>query len=244
MLPKISTPVYDLTLPISKLNIKFRPFLVKEQKILMIASQSGETQFINDNIKQVIRNCCITEIDIDDLSSLDIEYFFLNLRARSIGEIVEAKYRCENKISDDEDEEEEICNNLMPVNIDLLAINTKFDGYSDVVQLTEKVGVKFKYPNFKVLEKMTSDKPVVEKTFDIIIDCIEYIFDDDNFYYAKETPKKELVEFIESLNVEQFKKVEEYFNNLPKLKEEIKVKCSKCGFEHKIVLEGLESFLA
>jgi len=245
MLPKIAAPVYDLTLPISKQNIKFRPYLVREQKILMIAAQSDENVFIKDNIKQIIKNCCLSDINIDDLSSLDIEYFFLNLRARSIGEIVEAKYRCENKVGVDEDGDDIVCRNLMPVNIDLLSINVKFnDDFTDIVQLTDKVGIKLKYPNFSVLEKVNSEKNVVDKTLNAIIECIDYIFDEDNFYYAKETPKKELIDFIESLNVDQFKKIEEFFNNLPKLREEVNITCDKCGFEHKIVLEGIENFLA
>ena len=244
MLPKIQTPIYEITLPISKFVLKYRPFLVKEQKILMIAAQSGEDNFISDNVKQIISNCCIDQLNIDTLSTVDIEYFFLHLRARSIGEVVEAKYRCENKIDVDENGEDVICKNLMPINIELLNITVNTDEYVDTVQITDKIGIKFKYPNYKILEKMGSDKNIVEKTFDAIIDCIDYIFDDDNFYYAKETPRKEMVDFIDALNVEQFKKIEEFFNKLPTLKHEIKIKCKKCGFDHSIILQGLESFLS
>ena len=238
MLPKIDTPVYEITLPISKESIKFRPFLVKEQKILLIAAQSDERIFINNNIKQVLKNCCLSKIDIDDLSSIDIEYFFLHLRARSIGEVVESKYRCENKIS-----ENETCKNLMTVNINLLDIDVDTSEYNDIIKITDKVGIKLKCPNFKTMENIEKETDLVSKTFSTIQTCIEYIFDENNFYYPKETPKAEMEEFIESLSVEQFKQIENFFNNLPKLKKKIEVKCSKCGYEHKIDLEGLQNFL-
>lgn len=238
MLPKISAPVYDLTLPMLNQKIQFRPFLVKEQKILLIAIQSEDPVFIRDNVKNIIKSCCLTDINVDELSALDIEYFFLNLRARSIGEVVETKYRCEATNS-----EGETCGNQLKVDINLLDIKPELTDYNDIVEITDSVGIKFKYPNFKVVEQLSEDKDVVEKTFDAIINCIDYIYDDNNFYYAKETPKKELVEFLESLNVDQFKKVENYFDALPKLKKEINIKCNKCGFDHKIVLEGIDNFL-
>lgn len=238
MLPQIDTPIYELTLPISKQKIKFRSFLVKEQKILLIAVQSDDPDFVNENVRQILKNCCLTEkVDIDNMSSLDIEYFFLQLRARSIGEIVSTRYRCENKV------DEETCGNLMNVDIELLDVNIDLSNYKDSVQLTDTVGVKFNYPNIKSLEKMNSDKNVVDKTFDIIIECVDYIFDENNFYYKKETSNKELQVFLESLSVQQFKKIEEYFENLPKLKKELNVVCNKCGFEHKINIEGLDNFL-
>lgn len=238
MLPKLNAPVYELTLPLLKQKIKFRPFLVKEQKILLIALQSEDPDFVRENVKQIIKNCCLSEINIDELSALDIEYFFLHLRARSIGEIVETRYKCENKISDDE-----TCKNKLQVNINLLDIAPDLSNYKDTVELTDSIGVKFKYPDFKIIETLNKDGEIVDKTFDAIINCIEYIYDDNNFYYAKESTKQELQEFLESLNVEQFKKIESFFASLPKLRKQIDVKCNKCGFDHKIVLEGIDNFL-
>lgn len=238
MLPKIDTPVYEVTLPISKEKILFRPFLVKEQKILLISSQSDDPEFVNNNIKQILRNCCISEINVDKLSSVDIEFFFINLRARSIGEIVETKYRCENLIG------EEPCKNLMNVNINLIDIEVDTSNYTDIVKLTNNIGIKMKCPNFDTISIIENENiDYVTKTFEVIKNSIEYIFDDNNFYYPNETPEKELQEFIESLSVDQFKKIEEYFKQIPKVREEIGIKCSKCGFEHKIVLEGMQNFL-
>lgn len=238
MLPKIDTPVYEVTLPISKEKILFRPFLVKEQKILLISSQSDDPEFVNNNIKQTLKNCCISEVNVDKLSSVDIEFFFINLRARSIGEVVETKYRCENLVDG------ESCKNLMNVNINLIDIEVDTSNYSDMVKLTDNVGVKMKCPNFDTISIIGNENiDYITKTFDVIKNSIEYIFDDNNFYYPAETSEKELQDFIESLSIEQFKKIEEYFKQIPKVKEEVEIKCSKCGFEHKIVLEGMQSFL-
>lgn len=244
MLPKIITPVYTTILPIKKEEIKFRPFLVKEQKILLLAMESDDQNFINNNIKEILKNCCLSEIEIDELSSIDIEYFFLQLRARSIGEVVELKYKCENIINEDETGEEIFCNNTLPVNIDLLKITVDTSNYNDIIKINESIGIKFKYPTFKNIEKLNSNKSIIEKTFETIIDCIDYVFDENNFYYPKELSKKELQEFIDSLSIETYKEIEKYFQTLPKLKEILNIKCNKCGFEHKIRLEGLESFLA
>lgn len=237
MLPSIDTPTYELTLPISKIKTKYRPFLVKEQKILLMAIQSDDSKFTQDNIKQIIKNCCLSEINIDELSSTDIEYFFLQLRARSIGEILEAKYRCENIVDG------ESCKNLMAVNINLLDIAVDTSNYTDIVKITESIGIKLRCPNFKTLEILQKNEDVVNKAFDIVKNCIEYIFDENNFYYRNEYSDKELDEFMDSLSVDKFKQIENFFNNIPKLSKDVDVKCSKCGYEHKIHLEGLQNFL-
>lgn len=237
-LPKLSTPTYEATLPISGQKIKFRPFLVKEQKILMMTLESGDNDFTDTNVKQIISNCCLTELKIDDLSPIDIEYFFIQLRARSIGEIVETRYRCENQITPDTR-----CGNLMEVGINLLDIEVSGGNNANTVELTPEVGLKLKYPDFKSLANVKEDSDILGVTFEIIYNCLDYIYDENNFYYPKETPKQEIMEFLESLSLEQFKKVEEYFSNLPTLSKLIEVKCNKCGFEHKITINGLQSFL-
>ena len=241
MLPKLATPTYELELPVSKSKIKFRPFLVKEQKLLLIASETNEDpNFIKDNISQVLSNCCLTkDITIEDLPSVDLEFFFLNLRARSVGENVELRYRCEK-----EDEEGEICGNKLTLDVDLLDIKVDLNGYQDIIKLTDSVGIKMKPPKLEAIEKLSDKtKSILERTIDSIIESIEYIYDNDNFYYPKEVSKQELVDFLESLSFEQFKKVEKFYQGIPKLKKDYQVTCSKCGFEHKITLEGLQSFL-
>ncbi len=236
-LPKIDAPIYELTLPMSKQRLKFRAFTVKEQKILLMAQESDDSEFTSNNVKQIIKNCSLSDIDVDNLNPIDIEYFFIQLRARSIGEIVESKYRCNNKVEDD------ICGNLMDVKIDLLDIEVDYKDQKNIIQLTDTVGIKLKYPDFKAIKNIKEDSNLIEISMEVICNSIEYIFDEDNYYYPNETPKQEIIEFIEGLNIDQFKKIEEFFNNLPSLKKELDVTCNKCGFKHHIRIEGLDNFL-
>jgi hypothetical protein len=237
-LPKIDTPIYDLTLPLSKKKIRFRPFLVKEQKNLLMAMESNDRESIENNIKQVLQNCTLTtKVDIEKLPVTDVEYYFLQLRARSVGEVVENKYRCDNIV------EGKSCGNIMETSLNLLDI--KVDGVkekNDVIEITDKISIKLKYPEFSILSKLSKLTDVADITFEMIADSIEYIYDGEQFYYSHETPHEELIEFVESLNQKQFSKVEDFFANLPKLQKKIEMKCSRCGFEHKLDVEGLESF--
>jgi hypothetical protein len=237
-LPKIDAPVYDLELPLSKKKIRFRPFLVKEQRNLMMAMEADDKEAIEKNIKQVLQNCTITEnVDIDLLPILDVEYYFIQLRARSVGEIVQNKYKCENEF------EGKKCNNSMEVSLNLFDIKVeKDDTVSDTVQLTPTVSIKLKYPQFSLIEKTSGQTNATEMAFNMIVDSIDNIFDGNQFYYASQTPRKELVEFIESLNTEQFSKIENFFDKMPKLNKKIECVCSKCNFTHLIEVEGLENF--
>lgn len=237
-LPKIDTPIYDLELPLSKKKIRFRPFLVKEQKNLLMAMESGERESIEQNVKQVLNNCTVTEgIDIEKLPVIDIEYYFLQLRARSVGEVVENKYRCDSMV------DEKPCGNIMETSLNLLDI--KVEGIvegKDVIELTDTISIKLKYPEFSVLNKLSKLTNVSDIAFEMIAESVEYIYDGEQFYYAKEVDSREVVEFIESLNQQQFSKIEDFFANLPKIEKKIEMKCSRCGFEHKLDVEGLESF--
>jgi hypothetical protein len=161
----------------------------------------------------------------------------LNLRARSVGEIVENKYRCDNQVDGS------ACGNIMETSLNLLDI--KIEGVkenNDVIQLTDTISIKLKYPEFSVINKLSKLSDVSDIAFEMIAESVEYIFDGEQFYYAKETTTEELVEFIEGLNQQQFAKIEDFFANLPKLEKKIEMKCSRCGFEHKLDVEGLESF--
>ena len=237
-LPKIDTPIYELDLPLSKKHVRFRPFLVKEQKNLLMAMESGDSKSIEQNVKQVLNNCTVTEnIDIEKLPVLDVEYYFLNLRARSVGEIVENKYRCDNQVDGS------ACGNIMETSLNLLDIKIEdVKENNDVIQLTDTISIKLKYPEFSVINKLSKLTDVSDIAFEMIADSVEYIFDGEQFYYAKETTTEEMVEFIEGLNQQQFAKIEDFFANLPKLEKKIEMKCSRCGFEHKLDVEGLESF--
>lgn len=237
-LPKIDTPTYELKLPVSKKKIKYRPFLVKEQRNLLMAMESSDSADVHLAIKDILNNCTLTDkIDIDKLPIIDIEYYFINLRAKSVGEIVESKYRCNNMVDDKE------CGNTMESKLNLLDIKVEMnDDIKPEIQLTNKILVKFKYPEFGIIKDSLKYDNANDLTFNMIAQSIEYIYDGEQYYYANESTPQELLEFIESLNQEQFEKIENFFTNLPKMKETIRMKCSKCGFDHKIDVEGLESF--
>jgi hypothetical protein len=237
-LPKIDTPVYDLDLPLSKKHIRFRPFLVKEQKNLLMAMEADDKETIERNIRQVLTNCTMTEgFDVDSLPVIDVEYYFINLRARSVSEIVENKYICTNEVDGTQ------CGNKMQTSFNLLDIKVDINpNAKDVIQITDKISIKLKYPQFSLIEKLKRKETAVDIAFEIVVDSIEYIFDGEQYYHAKESTKEELMEFIESLNQDQFAKLEEFFDNLPKLNRKLEMKCSKCGFDHTISMEGLESF--
>jgi hypothetical protein len=237
-LPKIDSPIYELDLPLSKKHIKFRPFLVKEQKNLMMAMESDDKETIERNIRQVLTNCTITEdIDIDKLPVIDVEFYFVNLRARSVGEIVENKYICTNEIEGVQ------CGNKMESQFNLLDITVDIDpNYNDTIKLTDKITIKLKYPEFSLVEKLKKKNSAVEIAFEVVADSIQYIFDGEQYYHANETPREELMEFIESLNQDQFGKLEEFFDHLPKMNKQVDLKCGKCGFDHSFDMEGLESF--
>lgn len=237
-LPKIDTPVYDLELPLSKKQIRFRPFLIKEQKNLMMAMEADDKETIERNIRQVLTNCTLTEgIDVDKLPVLDVEYYFLQLRARSVGEIVENKYVCTN------DFEGGKCNNKMTAEFNLLDIKVELDSeHKDEIKINDKIVIKMKYPEFALVEKLSKKESAVDIAFEVMVDSIEWIFDGEQYYNANETDRNELMQFIESLNQDQFGKLEDFFNHLPKMRKTVEMKCSKCGFDHTFSMEGLESF--
>lgn len=237
-LPKIDTPTYEVTLPLSKKKITYRPFLVKEQKNLMMAIEADDSDTIERNIRQVLNNCTLTpNVDIDQLPVIDVEYYFLQLRARSVGEMVENKYTCTNEVNG------QTCNGTMEASFNLLDIQIeKSDKVTDVIKLTDTITMKMKYPQFAIVENLKNKDSSVDVAFEIMAESIEYIFDGEQYYYANETPKEEILQFLESLNQDQFKKLEEFFDNLPRLNKRLDIKCPKCGFQHVINMEGLESF--
>jgi hypothetical protein len=202
-----------------------------------MANEASDKDTIIRAIKQVLQNCTISKIEIDKLPILDIEYYFLHLRARSIGEIVELKYKCENEV------EGTVCGGNLDVEFNLLDVQLEnIENYSDVVMINSDIGIKFKYPDFSLYSSIKEDIDLSDLFLDIIINSIDYIFEGDTLNYAHETPKEELVEFLDALTQEQFQKIEEHFKNLPVLKKEAKVNCKKCGYEHEIKVENIESF--
>jgi len=243
MLPKLDVPIYDLTLPLLKKKIQIRPFLVKEEKILLIANESEDELTILSAIKQIVNNCCLTEdIDVELLPISDLEFIFFNLRARSISEVVELRYKCNNKIH--VGEEEKVCGNMVEFDINILDIKPEIpENHTNKIELSPTMGVVMKYPNFKILNTISA-KSESEILMETTLACIDYIYDEDEIYYAKDVKKEELTDFLESMNRAQFLKLQEFFETIPKISKEVDFHCKKCGYEEKIVLEGIQNFFA
>jgi hypothetical protein len=240
-LPKLDVPIFTIDLPLSKTKLRYRPFLVKEEKLLLIAMESDDEKTIMDTIKQIINNCCLDDVDTETLPITDLEYFFLHLRARSIGEIVDLQYKCNNKVKDDAGEEVE-CGNNVKLKVNVLEIEPTFnDKHTKKIELTDKLGIVMKYPNFATIDKVKSNNDV-EQILGIIMNCVDYIYDEDSIYYRKDISDEELTEFIENLTQKQFAKVQEFFETVPAIKKEMDFKCNKCGYQEKILIEGIQNF--
>jgi hypothetical protein len=241
MLPKLDVPIYDLTLPLLKKKIQIRPFLVKEEKILLIANESEDELTILTAIKQIVNNCCLTEdIDVELLPISDLEFIFFNLRARSISEVVELRYKCNNKIT--VGEEEKVCGNMVEFDVNILDIKPEIpENHTNKIELTPTMGIVMKYPNFKILNTISA-KSESEILMETTLACIDYIYDEDEIHYAKDVKKEELTDFLESMNRAQFLKLQEFFETIPKISKEVDFHCKKCGYEEKILLEGIQNF--
>lgn len=243
MLPKIDVPVYDLKLLSSGKKIKFRPFTVKEEKLFLMAAEAGDVKSIVDATKQVINNCILSDVDIDDLPLFEIENIFLQLRAKSIGEVVNLRYRCNNKIFNEEMKEEKNCNTVVEIDVNISDILPKFDKekQNNKIEITDSIGVVLKYPNLKTVEDYDGEEGD-ENILETIVSCIEYVYDKDNIYYAKDTKKEELIEFVESMQTKDLEKFKEFFETVPKIEKNVHFKCNKCGYEEDVLVEGIESF--
>ena len=233
-LPVLNNPNYEMVLPSTGEKIEFRPFLVKEQKILMMAQESKDTSAQSKAVADIIRNCTFGKMDdrIDLLPTFDIEYMFLQLRCKSVGETVNVNVTCPD------DGETKV-----PVEINLEDINViKTEGHTNIVMITDKIGLTMKYPTMKQLMGYDLAKmDTAQGTFGIIQDCLENVFDEEQVY--DDMSKKELTEFIEQMTTDQFQKITDFFTTMPKLKHIVKVHNPTTGVDNEIALEGMQSFL-
>ena len=244
-LPTITVPQYSLTIPSTKKKIKFRPFLVKEEKILLIALESENQEQIIDATKTTLQNCIFGDVNISELSTFDVEYIFLQLRGKAKGEDIELKFVCPT------------CDGEMKTNINVDHIKViKPDGHDTNIKLTEELGVVMKYPNMSLQTKIAlaeDDKPEIETLFDTITACIDYIYDKENTYPSKDHTEKEMTDFVESLTDTHFQEISNFFETMPKLKHDIELHCTNkvkgkgkekkiCGHKEKQTLEGLANF--
>ena len=233
-LPKVDLPTYELDLPSNKKKIKFRPFLVKEEKILLLALESDNEQNIRDAVHNLIKSCVTTKIKLENLATFDLEYIFLNIRAVSVGEIVEMNVTCQD------DNETQI-----KYNLNLTDVKVHFpDGHSNKIMLTDTLGVIMRYPSFdRFVDSQFARKEVNENTvLEIIAESIDQIFQGDDVYDESTTTDKEFIEFVEGLTNEQLVKLQEFFQTSPRLEHTFKVKNPKTGVESDYTISGLQSF--
>ena len=234
-LPKISTPTYEMVLPSSNRKIKYRPFLVKEEKVLIIALESQDQTQIANAIKDILSSCILTKgTKVDKLSTFDIEYLFLNVRGKSIGEKIEVMVTCPD------DEKTQV---PMSIDIDSIKVNKSKDHKSDI-KLDDQYTLKMRYPSLNEFIKtnFSGDGVQVDDTFDLIASCIDQIYSEEESWTSQDCTHKEMVEFLEQLNSSQFKEIESFFNTMPKLSHTVKVKNPNTGVESDVVLEGLQNF--
>ena len=235
-LPKIVTPTYELVLPSTGKTIKYRPFLVKEEKVLVIAMESEDTKQITNAVKTVIKNCVETRgIKVETLPTFDIEYLFLNIRSKSVGEEIDVNIICPD------DGETEV---PVTINVDEIQV-IKNDEHNNRIKLDDNVMMEMKYPSLDQFIKSNfdiSNNANIDQSFDLIASCIDKIFTEEEVWTSSDVTKKELVDFLDQMNTNQFKEIEEFFNTMPKLSHEVQVKNPKTGVESKVVLEGLASF--
>ena len=243
MLPKIDVPIYTVNLLSTGKPVRFRPFLVKEQKLFLMASESDDQKETIEVIRQVLKNCILDEVDINNIPTFDLEFLFMNLRARSVEEVVELKYKC-NNVTKDEKGEDKACSGSVDFKLNLLEIHpTKSENHTNKIQLTENLGVCLRYPTFEMIQKYeTMDEKDIMMT--ILIDCIDYIYDKDSVYYAKDTARQELEEFVDSLQQSHLEKIKVFFDTMPEIKKEVHFKCPKCSYEEDITIRGLQNFFA
>ena len=233
-LPKISTPTYELTIPSSGRKIKYRPFLVKEEKILIIAMESQDDKQIAQAVKDVLGSCILTKgISVDKLSTFDIEYLFLNIRGKSVGETVEVLVTCpdDNKTK-------------VPVVVNLDEIQViRSENHSADISLDGNLSMRMKYPSMGEFVKSNFNVEMkVDDTFDMVCSCIEQVYSEEESWAAADCTKKELLEFLEQLDSSQFKKIETFFETMPKLSHTFKVMNPNTKIESDITLEGLNAF--
>ena len=241
MLPKIDTPIYEVKLISTGKVVQFRPFLVKEQKLFLMNTENDDVEATIKVIRQVLKNCVLNDIDVDALPVFDLEYLFMHLRARSVSEVVNLKYRCNNIVKDDKDEDKD-CGTINEVSFNVLEIKpTITEGHTKKFQLTDKVGIIMRYPTFELMQK-SAGRDDADVIMDLIYASIEQVYDEDTVYHMKDSTRDEIIEFVDNLQQKDLENIRIFFDTMPKMTHTINYNCPVCDKAHKIVLEGMESF--
>ena len=240
-LPKVVAPTFELNLISSQKAVKYRPFLVKEEKALLIAMENGSEKDITATIKNVLKGCMMSRVKIDDLPSFDLEYLFLNVRGKSVGETVDLIVTCQ-----DDGE------TTVPITIGLSDIKLHIpDGHSDTVDIGGGISIKMKYPSMQqfldnnfLVSGLNGQSDKIDRAFENVAACIDQVFTEEEAWSASDCTKKEFIGFIESLNSQQFAKIEKFFSSLPRLQYKGKVTNPNTDVESEVLIEGLSNFFA
>lgn len=235
-LPKLQHPVFEVYLKSLDKTIRYRPFLVKEEKLLLMAKESDDLKEITSTIKQIINNCCLDPIDVDSLPTFDVEMFFVHLRVNSVGETAQMIYTCDNVV------EEKVCEHK--TEFDLQLKNIKYvdsENHSNIVKLTESIGVKFNYPSIMIPENILNNK-LDETGYEAIMEYLDYIYDQDQVYKKENITKEELIAFFDQLTLDQVQNIKNFFLTTPRVALQQELNCGKCGHLHNVNVEGILSF--
>ena len=233
-LPKLTTPTYELEVPSTDEKIKYRPFLVREEKILLIALESGESKDIINAVKDIVTACTFDKLDLGTMPMFDVEYVFLNIRAKSVGEISSLRLLCP-------DDKETYAN--VDVNLSEVTVQVEKE-HSEKIELTDEMGIIMTYPSIDSMANTGITEISAENMLEVIGSCILQIYDKkgEEVFEAKDQTKKEITDFIEQFNTKQFQKLQEYFDTMPKLKHMVEIENPKTKVKSKIMLEGLNDF--
>ena len=233
-LPQVVLPTYELEIPSTGKKIKYRPFVVKEEKLLLLALESEDEKQIEDAVKTLLKGCIQSRVKLDDLAVFDLEYIFLQIRAVSVGEIVELMLLCE----DDGETQIKYNLNLTEVKVE------KPEGHSNKIMLSDEMGIIMKYPSFSefVKSSIIGSAPSADGVIEIVAGCIDQIFDGEDVYDSSTTSKKEFVSFMENMTNSQFEKIQEFFETAPKLKHVVTFKNPNTGADNTVVISGLNNF--
>lgn len=235
-LPMNTMPTFNLTIPSTGKSVRYRPFVVKEEKALLIAQQSEDARVMTDTLRNVIQSCVQDSVDVEKLATFDLEYMFLQIRGKSVGETVDLLFSCDN----DHGEQNEKARSKITINVSDIQV-VKEKEHTNKIFLFGDVGVVMKYPTMDMAAELVGEDEI-ENVFDIVANSIDYIFQGENIYYAKETSREEMLQFLNNLTTDQFLKVQKFFDTMPKLSHKVEYTCPVCNKHHQKVLEGLASF--
>jgi hypothetical protein len=235
-LPMNTQPTFSMVVPSTGKTVRFRPFVVKEEKALLIAQQSEDPTVMVDTLKSVFTSVIQDKIDVDKLAIFDIEYMFLQIRGKSVGETIDLLFNCD----EDHGEQNEKARSKITINIQDIKVSRPED-HTNKIPLFNNVGIIMKYPTLEATD-LLQDASNIEDVFNLVADLIDCIYDGDDVYYGHETKKEELLQFLNNLTTEQFAKIQKFFETMPKISTQVEYKCPICGKEHHKVLEGLQNF--